>query len=113
MLVCNATTPQEFREEMVSLIRHRAAQERAVIGITSKAKRDAQAHEQAARQLDNLAADIERMEIVNAWPAGLRESVTPATNTEQVNTSSGKSYCKRCGDPITRGESYCAPCDPR
>lgn len=64
-LVCNATTLNELRAEIVSMIRHRAWQERAVIGIMSKAKRDAEAHEQAARELDNLAADLERMEIVN------------------------------------------------
>ena len=73
-LICNATTPEEFRSEMVALIRHRAAQERAVIGISSSAKRDAMAHEQAARELDNLANHVERMELVNAWPAGLRET---------------------------------------
>jgi hypothetical protein len=83
-LVCNATTPQEFRVEIVSLIRHRAAQERAVIGITSKAKRDAAAHEQAARQLDKLAAEIERMEIVNAWPSGLTEHTDSERYAEQA-----------------------------
>lgn len=74
MLVCNATTPEEFRNEIISLLIHRAAQERAVIGITSNAKRDAQAHEHAARALEYLAHDIERMKIVNAWPSGLRET---------------------------------------
>ena len=101
--VCNATTPEEMRSELVSLIRHRAAQERAVIGITSKAKRDAAAHEQAARQLDNLAADAERMEIINAWPSGLRE--TPEHPKGNL--------CVSCFAPISKGERFCAPCDPR
>ena len=74
MLVCNATTPEEMRKEIVSLLMYRAAQERAVIGISSTAKRDAMAHEQAARQLVNVANDINQMQIVNAWPSGLRES---------------------------------------
>jgi len=83
-LVCNATTPQEFRAEIVSMIRHRAWQERAVIGITDKTKRSAAAHEQAARELDNLAADVERMEIVNAWPSGLTEHTDSERYAEQA-----------------------------
>jgi len=74
MLVCNATTPEEMRKELVSLIRHRATQERAVIGISSTAKRDAMAHEHAAKTLDVLARHIEEMQIISAWPSGLRET---------------------------------------
>jgi hypothetical protein len=102
-LVCNATTPEEFRKEIVSLLHHRAAQERAVIGITSNSKRDALKHEHAATALDYLAHDIERMEIVNAWPSGLRE--TPEHQKGNL--------CVSCFAPISKGERFCAPCDPR
>jgi hypothetical protein len=72
--VCNATTPNELRKEIVSLISHRAWQERAVkdIGRTTKLYRAK--HEHAAIALENLAAELTEMEIVNQWPAGLTES---------------------------------------
>ena len=61
---CNATTPHEFREGIVSELRHRAWQERAAASVKGGKRKEAQA-EHAAVALENLARDVERMELIN------------------------------------------------
>jgi hypothetical protein len=73
-LVCNATTPQELQGEIVSLLMHRAAQQRA-IARTLGSKRLAVQREYAAETLVNIAGEIQNMEIVNQWPSGLTEVI--------------------------------------
>jgi hypothetical protein len=63
-LICNVTTPQEMREEMVSLLLHRAAQQTAQQTI-SKTMGVRNMHEHAALVLGNLAGEVKCMKIIN------------------------------------------------
>ena len=72
-LVCNATTPQELREEIVSLLLHRAAQQKGAM-TTCKTQQMRNMHEHATVILEDLAGEVKAMEIITAWPAGLREN---------------------------------------
>lgn len=80
-LVCNATTPQELREEIVSLLLHRATQQTALATISSKTV--AHQQEYAATVLGNLAMEVKDMEIVNSWPSGLTEQ--PGTPAPEID----------------------------
>ena len=73
-LVCNATTPQELREEIVALLIHRATLERSKVNATPSSKQSAQ-YLYAGTVLENLAGEIKCMEIINAWPSGLTQKV--------------------------------------
>ncbi len=72
-LICNATTPEELRGEIVALILHHAWQETA-FADKLYGKRETAKREHAARELRNLADELKAMTLVNAWPPGLRES---------------------------------------
>jgi hypothetical protein len=66
-LICNATTPQELREEIVILLRHRAAQQE-LRGKQAKRNSLKDQHQWAAMTLADLALDVELMEITSDDP---------------------------------------------
>jgi hypothetical protein len=75
-LVCNATTPQELREEIVALLLHRAAQKRSLANTTESLK-NKNMHNHAAYTLETLAGEVKAMELTEKWPAGLTEADDP------------------------------------
>ncbi len=71
-LSCNATTPQELRDEIVALLQHRAAQKEGQANATPSNPQK-RTFLYAAGVLEDLADQLKGMEITNVWPAGLRE----------------------------------------
>jgi len=71
-LSCNATTPQELRDEIVSLLMHRAAQQDG-LASTTQSTLQIRIFLHTSQVLSNIAKEIRDMEIITDWPAGLRE----------------------------------------
>lgn len=91
-LVCNATTPQELREEIVALLMHRATQYRDLKHTTPTDSKGARFRlDGIADALDQLAGEVKCMELVNAWPSGLKEEM-PDTTTEDFRAT----HCPDC-----------------
>lgn len=86
-----------------------------------------------ARDFHILAVWNVKAALEAAWKAGVNEERKASqptalqvnhidgdpTNNEPENIQlvptvhSPVSYCQHCGEPISRGELYCGPCDPR
>jgi hypothetical protein len=75
-LVCNATTPQEMRDEIVSLLIHRAKQQTELRHTTNSSKRRDQM-DYAAAILSLIAGEIKRMVNVSDGPDALKAEVQP------------------------------------
>lgn len=82
--MAKATTLNEFRKEIIEVLRVRAWEETAFMDRLVKSKKECEARQHAAGVLKNLAAEIERMEIVNACPSGLTEHTDSERYAEQA-----------------------------
>lgn len=72
-LSSNATTPQELREEIVSLLLHRAKSHRELSTLTRSITLK-EREERVAQVLGNIASEITCMELTNASPAAMLDS---------------------------------------